>query len=563
MKARIMRLSIMPILVMGIAILLLTVTVIKSRLTDDIEMNLKGIAAAYIAAYDQNVGEYSQNMTGAIYKGAYKINESEALVDGIKANSGVDVTFYFGSREIMTSIVDAEGRRVLGLEIDKEIAEKVLNGETLFLKNIEINEEKYYGYYAPVYQYNSDEIIGIVFAASPVSQENLLYNTILVIIVTAVILSFIIFIIVASVSAGNISRAIEAGTQAVKAVAAGQLAVEIDSKYMDRNDVIGELCRAVNGMKDELRYIIGDLNSHAQSLLSSADTLDNNAQETLNTVDHVERAVNEIADGANAQAKDAVRTTENVTMMGEMLAATNSEIEHLLNNAQMMKDASSQATQSLHELKQVNDEVMAAIDQIYQQTNRTNESSLKIKEVTNIISSISDETNLLSLNASIEAARAGEQGRGFAVVANQIQRLAEQSGTSTSAIADMISELIYDSNMAVETMQRVQGIVLEQSKNVEETERIVDEVIQSIEESIMAISSIEQQSNQLNIAKEEIIELVENLSAIAEENAASTEETSAATTEVANSFNDVTEAAEALKGIADGIVETVGAFQLD
>ena len=325
MKAKIMRLSIMPILVMGIAILLLTVTVIKNRLTKDIESNLKGISATYIAAYEQNDGEYIEESTGEVRKGSYVINESESLVDGIKANSGVDVTFYYGSQQVMTSIVNENGERALDLEVDKEFADNVLkNGKTVFVKGVVINDDKYYGYYAPVYQSNSDEVVGIVFAASPVAQENLLYNTILVVIVTAVILSFVIFVIVATISAGNISRAIEAGTQAVKAVAAGRLTTEIDSKYLYRNDSIGELCRAVNGMKDELRYIISDLNSHAQSLLSSADTLDSNAQETLNTVDHVERAVNEIADGANAQAKDAVRTTENVTMMGEMLAATNS-----------------------------------------------------------------------------------------------------------------------------------------------------------------------------------------------------------------------------------------------
>ena len=216
----------------------------------------------------------------------------------------------------------------------------------------------------------------------------------------------------------------------------------------------------------------------------------------------------------------------------------------------------------MEELKKVNLEVMDAIELIYKQTHRTNESSQKIKEATNIISNISEETNLLSLNASIEAARAGEQGRGFAVVANEIQHLAEQSGTSTDSIAAMVNELINDSNMAVETMAKVRDIIEAQSRNVEQTEAIVEEVISGIETSIRAISSIEQKSNRLNEVKDEIIQVVENLSSIAEENAASTEETSAATTEVANSFNEVTEAAESLKDIAGSIAETVGTFRL-
>ena len=339
--------------------------------------------------------------------------------------------------------------------------------------------------------------------------------------------------------------------------------IEVPAKYLHKQDVTGDLCRAVESMKNELRFIIEDVNNHTQTLIGSAESLDNNAQNTLTTVGGVDRAVNDIAEGANSQAKDAQRATENVALMGDMLASTNEEIERLNENAKAMRQASDQATASLIKLKSINEEVMQSVDQINDQTHRTNESSQRIKEATNIISNISEETSLLSLNASIEAARAGEQGRGFAVVANEIQHLAEQTGESTDSIAGMVSELINDSDMAVETMEKVHDIIMEQSKHVEQTERIVQDVIRGIETSIQAITSIEQKSARLNAAKEEIIDVVENLSAIAEENAANTEETSAATTEVADSFNDVTASAEELKKVAYGIAETMGTFHLE
>jgi len=564
MKKKIMLLSVLPLFLMGLVILVFTLTLVRKQMKGDVEKNLKGVAAAYSAAYGQSSGDYLETEDGDVWKGAYNISKSEALVDSIKENSGVDVTFCYGSRRVITSVVDANGDRVVGSEVGETITKQVLDkGEAVFTDNVLVGDTEYYGYYIPVYQNATDEVIGMIFAGAPISEEDMTFNSILKILAGVILFFIMAYIVIGNLSAGSISRAVEAGTRAVKAVAAGQLSVEVEQKYLNRKDVIGELCRSVDGMKNELRFIIEDINNHAQTLLDSADSLDNNAQTTLTTVGSVDHAVNDIAEGATSQAKDAVRATENVVVMGDMLAATSKEIEKLNNNTQVMKSASVHATQSLEELRRVNQEVMEAIGLIYEQTHRTNESSQKIKEATNIISSISEETNLLSLNASIEAARAGEQGRGFAVVANEIQHLAEQSGASTDAIASMVNDLINDSNMAVETMAKVHEIIMAQSRNVEQTEAIVEEVISGIETSIQAISSIEQKSTRLNSAKDEIIGVVENLSAIAEENAASTEETSAATTEVANSFNEVTQAADALKEIADKIVETMGTFKID
>lgn len=563
MRKKIMLLSVFPIFLMGLTIIIFTLTMVKSKLKGDIEKNLKGVAAACLAAYEQNEGEYRETEEQEIWKGDYNISASEGLVDSIKEKSGIDVTFCYGDKSIMTSILDDQGERIAGSQVEDAVTKQVLgNGESVFVEDIQINGIEYYGYYTPVYQDGTGEAVGMIFAGAPASEEEATFYAIMKIMAGVSVFFLIIYLIIGNLSAVSLSHAIEVGTQAVKSVAAGELTVELESKCLHRKDVIGELCRAVDGMKNELRFIIEDVNNHAQNLLTSADSLDSNAQSTLTTVGSVDHAVNDIAEGATAQAKDAVRASENVVVMGDMLTATNEEIERLNDNTQIMKNASAQATQSLEELKKVNLEVMDAIELIYKQTHRTNESSQKIKEATNIISNISEETNLLSLNASIEAARAGEQGRGFAVVANEIQHLAEQSGSSTDSIAAMVNELINDSNMAVETMAKVRDIIEAQSRNVEQTEVIVEEVIRGIETSIRAISSIEQKSNRLNEVKDEIIQVVENLSSIAEQNAASTEETSAATTEVANSFNEVTEAAESLKGIAGSIAETVGTFRL-
>lgn len=564
MKKKMLALALFPLLTMGILIFLFTGTTIRKQMVEDVENTLKGVATAYKAAYDQNSGDYMEADDGQIWKGAYNISKSEDLVDSIHDESGVDVMFCYGTHRVVTSIVDKNGERMIGSEVGDAIAEKVLqDGKPVFSQKVSVDGQDYYGYYVPVFQNGSDEVVGLVFAGESAKVANLTYNSIVRVLVILIIVLLVVFTITSILAAYSMSAGIEAGTNAIKEVAAGHLMIEVPAKYLHKQDVTGDLCRAVESMKNELRFIIEDVNNHTQTLIGSAESLDNNAQNTLTTVGGVDRAVNDIAEGANSQAKDAQRATENVALMGDMLASTNEEIERLNENAKAMRQASDQATASLIKLKSINEEVMQSVDQINDQTHRTNESSQRIKEATNIISNISEETSLLSLNASIEAARAGEQGRGFAVVANEIQHLAEQTGESTDSIAGMVSELINDSDMAVETMEKVHDIIMEQSKHVEQTERIVQDVIRGIETSIQAITSIEQKSARLNAAKEEIIDVVENLSAIAEENAANTEETSAATTEVADSFNDVTASAEELKKVAYGIAETMGTFHLE
>lgn len=563
MKKRIYALSLFPIVVMSIVIMILTMTVIKTNIEEDTETNLRGIACAVNSMYEQNSGDYMQAENGDIWKGAYNISKSGALLDSIKEESGVDVTFCYGDKRIVSSAKDKKGNQIIGSSVGKNITDKVLKGEAVFTDNVLVGDIEYYGYYMPVYQDGTDDVIGMIFTGSTREAGLRTYKDIFKVLLIVSIISMVVFVIGSTVAANSITDAIKQGTAAVKAVAAGRLMLEIESKYLHRGDEIGELCRSVDGMKNELRYIIEDINNNTKELLHSASSLDNNARSTLSTVDSVDRAVNEIAEGATSQAKDAMHATENVMVMGDMLEATGREINTLNENARLMEETVEKTTEALKELVKVNDKVMNAMEMINSQTARTNDSSQKIKEATDIISSISEETTLLALNASIEAARAGEQGRGFAVVANEIQHLAEQSGNATDAIDRMVNDLLQDSDKAVEIMSYVREIVLAQSKDLENTMEVVQGVIQAVEASTNSIASIEQQSNKLNDAKDEIVSVVESLSSIAEENAASTEETSAATAEVASSFNDVTDAANSLKGIADSIADTVRTFKLE
>ena len=220
------------------------------------------------------------------------------------------------------------------------------------------------------------------------------------------------------------------------------------------------------------------------------------------------------------------------------------------------------STSILVQLEDINYKASEAIDVIYEQTNTTNESAMKIREATSLITAIAEETNLLSLNASIEAARAGEQGRGFAVVASQIQKLAEQSNESARQIENIIDSLISDSEKAVTTMGEVKDIMNQQSENVGKTEEIFAQVKNGINGSIEGVNIIADKTKQMDDARVNVVDVVQNLTAIAQQNAASTQETSASVTEVSGIVYDISSNAEKLKAIADELEKNMKVFRI-
>lgn len=334
------------------------------------------------------------------------------------------------------------------------------------------------------------------------------------------------------------------------------------AKIGTRKDETGVMARAIITLRKSLAKVVAEIKEQSSLLYATSEQLSNSATETATTVQNVERAVSEIATGANNQASETQRATNDILLMGTMVEDTSSQVTSLHDTADSMKTSSDTANQALTELDAVNQHAINSIDIIYKQTLTTNESAMKIKEATSLISSIADETNLLSLNASIEAARAGEAGRGFAVVASQIQKLADQSNDSAQQIDDIIYTLLEDSQKAVQTMEEVKEIITRQSENVSKTGSVFSQVQSGITDSIQGVNEIADRTSQLNTARSNVVNVVQNLTAIAQENAASTEETSAAVNEVANIMQEVSDHATKLQEIANTLETNVDIFQL-
>lgn len=329
-----------------------------------------------------------------------------------------------------------------------------------------------------------------------------------------------------------------------------------------RNDESGRMSRALSKLLGEMQAVVGDIKTRSDNVMNAADALNIDANETTTTMEQVENAVNDIAQGASSQAEETQKATENVMVMGNMVHETNDEVNKLLKYAEGMKESTDYAKNILARLNEVNKKAEEYIDVIANQTNTTNESALRISEATKLITSIAEETNLLSLNASIEAARAGEQGRGFAVVAAEIQKLAEQSNESARQIEDIIQVLLSDSEKAVETMYDVKEIIRAQSEQVEQTDTAFDQINDGVSYSIDGINRISVKTEMLDEARVNVVDVVQNLTAIAEENAASAEETSASVCEVTSIVEDISSKSTALKEIAQELDKSMDIFKL-
>ena len=564
LKKKILSVAVLPVLLLGIVTIVITLTQVKSSLISEVKESLSGTAATTLAAYNQHSGSYLRADNGDVWKGGYNISKSESLLDNIKEESGMDVTFFYGNERIMTSAKDRDGNRILGSPAGEIIVEKVLKGgENYFSSSVSLDGTLNYGYYIPIYQKGTDsEPIGMIFAGVDKQAKDNTINGIILMVLLSVIFVMAACIVIAVIMSVSITRSLQKGISKVQKVADGELGSPIEEKLLKRNDEVGDLAKAIDTLQKTLQNIVSKIAQSTDNIKMAANELGVTAKDTNYTMKQVEDAVSSISENITEQAKSTKTTTDNIVLMGDQIGRTSEEVGLLNQNADVMRKSSEQASYTIQQLRQINDKVKESINTITRQTNLTNESAQKIQAAIGIISSIAEETNLLSLNASIEAARAGESGRGFAVVASQIQKLAEQSNSSSCEIEEITNTLISNSDEAVEIMRQVHEIIDSQSQNMSDTENIVSKVMDGINTSLEKIEKIEYATEQLESSRNRIVETVEGLSDIAEQNAASTEETFAQTSQVSNTFEQIEAKADQLKQIADELSDIMQHFQL-
>ena len=564
MRKKLLAMSIGPIVLIGIVIILVCHYNVTKLINDQIENALRGTAIATLAAYDQNMGDYMEGDNGEIWKGGYNISKSEELVDNIKNHSDMEVSFIYGDTRIMTSALDDKGNRILGSKVGSKVIDEVLNnGHEYFSSKVMIEDERYYGFYLPVRQSsNNEEVVGMIFVGTNKADRDLEKDAVVYKLILIIFVSVIVCALVTVFIANSIAKALTKSVDVVKAVSMGNLNIDFDKKESERKDEIGEIYRALGKLQEGLRKLISRVNKQTNVLVTSSNALSDTAIVTMASVSSVEQAVESVARGAMDQAKGVQQASSDMGEIQIGITGIRDEVQGLSERTVDMVDVGNRALVSIQSLNEINELVNEAIENIHAQTNKTQISSEHIKQAVQIITSIANETNLLSLNARIEAARAGEQGKGFAVVANQIQQLAHESNKSSNEIAKAIEELTLDANHAVEIMDQVKEVILKQSEDIHMTNEMFEKVKENITLVDESIGQIGQHTQTIEEKYVGICGVIEDLTAIAEENAASTQETSSSAAEVTEAINKVSSEANALKKVSDKIAKSLSEFKL-
>lgn len=555
----------LPIGILGIIIIVIAGTSLRSSIIRQVENSLRGTAAATLAAYDQNSGFYLVAENGDVWKGGYNISRSEKLLDTIREKSGMEVTFFYGDKRIMTSILDADGNRILGSPAGDRIVEEVLEkGQEYFSRQVSVDGEMYYGYYVPVFQDgDAGTPVGMVFAG--VDRDATLSSVMRIVFYMVVTVALIALagMLVTGLVSNSISKAIKEEVVCVEGLATGNLNVQLNRKHLRRKDEVGELTRSIDKLQTDLRGIIGGIGDSTAQLISASDMLEQTSKQTLANMDDVMQSVDTITSGAVSQAEDTRSASDTIVRMGELIIETGSQAGALSQSADTMLASSDETGDTIDGLKNISEEVKNVVDMIADLTSQTNESAKTIREAAGLISDIAGQTTLLSLNANIEAARAGEAGRGFAVVADAIQKLAEQSNDTSSSIDRIVNTLLDNAEHVVEAMRHMQEVTGRQSEYIVSTEKSVRAVIDEIHVSIQNIRDIEDRTRELEDARKDMMGMIAGLSDIAESNVVNTKETGEVIANVSECFREVERSALNLKETADVLEKHICNFQME